>query len=118
MAIRIPCSDKPKEKETMQDYLILRIFKTNDWEGAYHETAANRISCAPRDLETEMRKLPLVKGPLYDKRYVGGKYFDYVCAEIIAIGSGLRIAKRLRPDYKKYRPKRRNPHWYTMRVRK
>ena len=112
------CSDKTKKKETMRDYLILRIFKTNDWEGAYHETVTDRISCAPRDLETEVRKLPLVKGLIYSERFVGGKYFDYVCAEIIAIEGGLKIAKRIKPDHRKYRPKWRTHYWHTMRVRK
>jgi hypothetical protein len=112
------CSDKTKEKDLKRDYMILRIFKTNDWEGAYHETVIDRISCAPRDLETEMHKLPLVKGPLNDKRYVGGKYFDYVCVEVIAIDGRLKIAKRIKPDHRKYRPKWRTHYWHTMRVKK
>ena len=110
-------SDKPKEKETKEDYLILRIFKANNWEGAYSETVMKKLSCSPDELLEEMKKLPMAKRCYYSSTYKG-KVYCYVCGEVLAIDSRLKVVKRFKPDFMKYRPKRRIARLPSMRVKR
>lgn len=78
-------------------YLILQIFQTNDWEGAYSGTKIKRIECTPNQLDRRIKKLKLTK------RIDDDDYIWEVCSEILVFDENLELVRRKEIDVVKFR---------------
>jgi hypothetical protein len=82
-------------KEIRKKYLILHVFQSNDFEGAYMSTKTRRVFIKPCDLGAELKKLPLT----YEK---DGFVWE-VCSEIMVFDQGFKLVKEKKINTLKYR---------------
>ena len=78
-------------------YLVLMIFVTNDWEGAYMHTRMRWIECEPKDIEKRLGRLK-VSGNENKRAWE-------VCAEILVFDETLVLVKRIEVDWVEIRDK-------------
>jgi hypothetical protein len=86
------CTARIREKK----YLAVGIYALNDYEGSYTEADVVEFKCIPDKLDWELRQ------PYYD-RTRRDLTFEEILAEVIVLGQGLKVEKRIKLNPLKYR---------------